>query len=38
VDLFELNEAYAAQSVAVIRELRIDPEKVFGNVSLSLDF
>jgi acetyl-CoA C-acetyltransferase len=29
VDLFELNEAYAAQSVAVIRELHIDPEKVF---------
>ncbi len=38
MDLFELNEAYAAQSVAVIRELRIDPEKVFGNVSLSLNF
>jgi hypothetical protein len=29
VDLFELNEAFAAQSVAVIRELRINPEKVF---------
>lgn len=28
VDLFELNEAFAAQSVAVIRELRINPEKV----------
>ncbi|CAF0788297.1 unnamed protein product [Adineta steineri] len=31
VDLFELNEAFAAQSVAVIRELRIDPEKVNVN-------
>jgi acetyl-CoA C-acetyltransferase len=31
VDVFELNEAFAAQSVAVIRELRLDPEKV--NVS-----
>ena len=28
VDLFELNEAFAAQSIAVIRELKIDPEKV----------
>ena len=28
VDLFELNEAFAAQSVAVVRELRIDPAKV----------
>ena len=28
VDLFELNEAFAAQSVAIIRELRINPEKV----------
>lgn len=28
VDLFELNETYAAQSVAVIRELGIDPDKV----------
>ncbi|CAF4647733.1 unnamed protein product [Rotaria sp. Silwood1] len=31
VDLFELNEVYAAQSVAVIRELHIDPEKVNVN-------
>jgi len=31
VDLFELNEAYAVQTVAVIRELRIDPEKVNVN-------
>lgn len=29
VDLFELNEAFAAQSAAVIRDLRINPEKVF---------
>ncbi len=28
VDLFELNEAFAAQAVAVIRELGVDPEKV----------
>ena len=28
VDLFELNEAFAAQSVAVVRELKVDPEKV----------
>jgi acetyl-CoA C-acetyltransferase len=28
IDLFELNEAFAAQSIAVIRELKIDPEKV----------
>ncbi|CAF4152581.1 unnamed protein product [Rotaria sp. Silwood2] len=31
VDLFELNEAYAAQTVAIIRELRIDSEKVNVN-------
>jgi acetyl-CoA C-acetyltransferase len=31
VDLFELNEAFAAQSVAVVRELGIDPEKVNVN-------
>ncbi len=29
VDLLELNEAFAAQSVAVIKEIRINPEKVF---------
>jgi len=29
IDLLELNEAFAAQSVAVIKELRINPEKVF---------
>ena len=28
VDLFEINEAFAAQMVAVIRELDIDPERV----------
>ncbi|MGE5245429.1 MAG: acetyl-CoA C-acetyltransferase [Betaproteobacteria bacterium] len=28
VDLFELNEAFAVQAVAVLRELRIDPDKV----------
>jgi acetyl-CoA C-acetyltransferase len=31
VDLVELNEAFASQSVAVIRELGLDPERV--NVS-----
>jgi acetyl-CoA C-acetyltransferase len=31
VDLFELNEAFAAQSVAVIRELGLDPQKVNVN-------
>ena len=28
VDLYELNEAFAVQSVAVVRELGIDPERV----------
>ncbi|CAF3348135.1 unnamed protein product [Rotaria socialis] len=28
VDLFEVNEAFAAQSVAVIRDLHINPEKI----------
>ena len=28
VDLFELNEAFAAQSIAVIRELELDERKV----------
>jgi acetyl-CoA C-acetyltransferase len=27
-DLFELNEAFAVQGVAVTRELKLDPEKV----------
>jgi acetyl-CoA C-acetyltransferase len=31
VDLFEINEAFAAQSVAVIRELGIDPARVNVN-------
>jgi acetyl-CoA acyltransferase len=31
VDLFELNEAFASQSVAVIRELELDPAKVNVN-------
>jgi acetyl-CoA C-acetyltransferase len=31
VDLFELNEAFTAQSVAVTRELRLDPAKVNVN-------
>jgi acetyl-CoA C-acetyltransferase len=28
IDLFELNEAFAAQSLAVVRELGVDPSKV----------
>jgi acetyl-CoA C-acetyltransferase len=31
VDLYELNEAFAVQSVAVTRELGIDPERVNVN-------
>jgi acetyl-CoA acyltransferase len=31
IDLFELNEAFAVQSLAVIRELNMDPEKVNVN-------
>ncbi len=31
VDLFELNEAFAVQALAVIRELRLDPAKVNVN-------
>ena len=31
VDLIELNEAFASQSIACIRELRLDPEKVNVN-------
>ena len=30
VDLFELNEAFAAQSVAVIRELHLKPDQVYS--------
>ena len=28
VDLFELNEAFAAQSCAVVKDLGLDPQKV----------
>jgi acetyl-CoA C-acetyltransferase len=28
IDLFELNEAFAAQSLSVLRELEIDPELI----------
>jgi acetyl-CoA C-acetyltransferase len=28
IDLFELNEAFAAQSLAVLRELDINPERI----------
>src|SRR5262249_53097952 len=31
IDLFELNEAFAAQSLAVMRELGVDPSKVNVN-------
>jgi acetyl-CoA acetyltransferase len=31
VDLFELNEAFAAQALAVMRELHLDPDKVNVN-------
>ncbi len=31
IDLMELNEAFAAQSIAVIKDLEIDPEKVNVN-------
>ena len=31
IDLFEINEAFAAQSIAVIRELGIDEDKVNVN-------
>ena len=31
IDLWELNEAFAAQSVAVLRELKLDPAKVNVN-------
>jgi acetyl-CoA acyltransferase len=31
IDLIELNEAFAAQSLAVIKQLRLDPEKVNVN-------
>ena len=28
VDLFELNESFSAQSLAVVKELKLDPSKV----------
>ena len=31
LDLIELNEAFASQSIAVMRELRLDPDKVNVN-------
>lgn len=31
IDIFELNEAFASQSLAVLRELEIDPDKVNVN-------
>ena len=31
IDLFELNEAFAAQSLAVLRELNIDPQRINPN-------
>ncbi len=31
ISLFELNEAFAAQSIAVVRELGVDPAKVNVN-------
>jgi acetyl-CoA acyltransferase len=31
IDIFELNEAFASQSLAVLRELEIDPERVNVN-------
>ena len=31
VDLIELNEAFAVQAVAIIRELKLDPQKVNVN-------
>jgi acetyl-CoA acyltransferase len=31
IDVFELNEAFAAQSIAVIRQLNLDPERVNVN-------
>ncbi len=31
IDLFELNEAFAAQSLAVVRELKLDPSRVNVN-------
>ena len=32
VDLFELNEAFAAQSLGVLKELKISPSKVCNSL------
>uniref|UniRef100_A0A4W3HVD6 Acetyl-CoA acetyltransferase 2 n=1 Tax=Callorhinchus milii TaxID=7868 RepID=A0A4W3HVD6_CALMI len=37
VDLFEINEAFASQSVAVVKELGINPEKVRNRLSCRED-
>lgn len=34
VDSFELNEAFAAQSCAVVKDLGLDPEKVKSTLNL----
>ena len=36
IDLFEINEAFAAQSIAVIRELNIDENKKFRILSRNI--
>ena len=35
VDIFELNEAFASQSLAVVKELGLDPEKVMASSGLT---
>ena len=35
MDLYELNEAFAAQSLAVVKELGVDPAKVRTNEGYS---
>ena len=34
VDLFELNEAFASQSCAVVKDLGLDPSKVLKDANL----
>jgi acetyl-CoA C-acetyltransferase len=36
VDLFELNEAFASQSLAVLRELDIDPDRINPHGAIAL--
>ena len=36
VDLFELNEAFAAQSLGVLKELKISPSKVCNSLRLKI--